>query len=123
MEKTQDKTRQVESSTVCRVKVEIVDKESGKVESAEFLETPLMLLVARDSKSKTGYYVRGLLNCDRDEGYAFIKVCGEVVANTAATIFAPDVKKIAKEMKKEMEKRREGEPFPEFVGLGGDDNT
>ena len=119
MAKTQDKTRQVGGSTVCRVKFELIDKESGKVEDTEIFETPIMLLVARDSKSKTGYCVRGLLNCNRDEGLRFIKACTEVVGNTAATMFAPDVKKIAEEMRK----RREGEPFPEFAGFGGDDNT
>lgn len=119
MGKTQDKTRQVGDLTVCRVEFKLIDKGSGKVESTEILETPLLLLVARDSKSKTGYCVRGLLNCDRDEGLRFIKALTEVVGNTAATMFAPDAKKIAEEMKK----RREGEPFPEFAGFGGDDNT
>ena len=68
MAKTQDKTRQVGGSTVCRVKFELIDKESGKVEDTEILETPIMLLVARDSKSKTGYCVRGALKLQQGRG-------------------------------------------------------
>lgn len=119
MAKKNDKSREVSKNTICRLRYELIDKESGKVEQTEAIETPVFFLTAHDPKGKNGYFVRGLLNCDRDEGLRFIKACTEVVGNTAATMFAPDVKKIAEEMRK----RREGEPFPEFAGFGGDDNT
>lgn len=122
MAKKNDKSRQVGKNTICRLQYELIDKESGKVEQTETIETPVFFLTAHDPKGKNGYFVRGLVNCGKETGLNFLQALTKQVANLAATLLAEDVAKaIASDMVKQ-EIARKSDPFPEFTG-GGDDNT